>query len=318
MIITILKIVGIVLLVILGILFLILSVVLFVPIRYKVSGNKDAKERPGIEGMISASWLMHIVSAYYEYKDKNTSFVIRIFGIQLRSAEERAERKNRKKTALTSDKAASCSMLEYDDKSGTVKEHTINANGKTHVFIDEHEDTSDISEPIREKENDTSYTQYRDEVHDDTVSDIKKKLEKIAGRVSRIKNRLTGINENIAYYYNALVNDSCNKDVLNLLIKKVKQLLKAIAPRKVKGCVEYGCTDPSNTGRFLAAAAMLYPLYGRSITVIPDFENDVISFELMLKGRIYVFTLIRILLQLYFNKKVKRFIHIMKKENANG
>ena len=47
-------------------------------------------------------------------------------------------------------------------------------------------------------------------------------------------------------------------------------------------------------------------------------EDKILEFDLVLKGRIYIGTLVAVLLKLYFNKKVKRFIHIMKKENANG
>ena len=52
--------------------------------------------------------------------------------------------------------------------------------------------------------------------------------------------------------------------------------------------------------------------------LMPDFDDKILEFDLVLKGRIYIGTLVAVLLKLYFNKKVKRFIHIMKKENANG
>ena len=72
------------------------------------------------------------------------------------------------------------------------------------------------------------------------------------------------------------------------------------------------------TGRVLAAAAIAYPIYSPGLKLRPDFENSVLAFDVSLKGRIYIFVLVKTLIALYFNKKVKRLIRIMKKENSNG
>ena len=81
---TILKIIGIILLVILGLLLTIVLVVLFVPVRYRSEGS-FAKTEEGFkdEVFVRVTWLLHIVSITFKLKDKDADFNIRIFGRQL-------------------------------------------------------------------------------------------------------------------------------------------------------------------------------------------------------------------------------------------
>ena len=48
----------------------------------------------------------------------------------------------------------------------------------------------------------------------------------------------------------------------------------------------------------------------------PDFEETVWEGELSVKGRIRIFFLLRVLWILYFDKDIKRLIHMWKKEEA--
>ena len=106
--------------------------------------------------------------------------------------------------------------------------------------------------------------------------------------------------------------------MIKLLILKLKRLIRAVRPRKVRGHLDYGSTDPSTTGKVLACAAVIYPWYGNNIAIDPDFENERLAFDMDLKGRIYLCVVAKVMLQLYFNRKVKRFIRIMKKENSTN
>jgi len=76
---TILKIIGIVLLCILGLVLLLLLMVLFVPLRYKVK----ASYKDDIYACVKASYLLHIVSFTLKYTDK-LDMKLRILGIPIR------------------------------------------------------------------------------------------------------------------------------------------------------------------------------------------------------------------------------------------
>ena len=73
----ILKTIGIILLAILGILILFVSSVLFVPANYLV----QAKTQEGFKGLAfeaKADWFLHLFTAYYVYKDKQSDWQVRI------------------------------------------------------------------------------------------------------------------------------------------------------------------------------------------------------------------------------------------------
>ena len=365
----ILKIIGITLLAVLGLVVLVVVLILFVPIRYKVTADKGNGEKDPIGATASVSWLLHIVSAVYEYNRTNKGLVIRIFGIKLKSAQEKelARKAGRKKHLFKNkdtegkkikqgkDHGASgtsvpddeeYTIYEYDPEADELKEADLHADtGKDKGIREENVSITDRDESIGKE--DVSITAGDESIRKEDVSitagaegirgeDVRGRREKpaftdrITDMINRIKSKihslfykikniLSNIKEkadDAGYYYNALTNDSRNREVMALLYRKLIRLLKAIRPRKVRGNIDYGSDDPSKTGEFLMRAGILYPLYGRSITINPDFENKILAFDVMLKGRIYLCVVVKILAQLYFNKKVKRFIHILKKENA--
>lgn len=84
---TILKIIGIVLLVILGIMLFLLAVLLFVPVRYSVKGTVD--NNITAEGKIS--WLCSILRYDFTFQEQELNGEVRIFGFRLRKKERVSE-----------------------------------------------------------------------------------------------------------------------------------------------------------------------------------------------------------------------------------
>ena len=80
---TILKIIGIILLVILAILLLLLLVMLFVPLRYRLHARKEMKRDPEADGTMT--WLLHMLRADISYRDGEGIAVIRVFGFRLKT-----------------------------------------------------------------------------------------------------------------------------------------------------------------------------------------------------------------------------------------
>ena len=86
----ILAILGIILLCILGLLILVLLLILFVPIRYKAMGKKDAENQ---EIHVKVSYLLHILSVCYDLYGKESDLRIKIFGIRLKSGKKKKIKK---------------------------------------------------------------------------------------------------------------------------------------------------------------------------------------------------------------------------------
>ena len=84
---TILKIIGIVLLVILGIILFLLAVLLFVPVRYSVKGTVD--NNITAEGKIS--WLCSIFRYDFTFQEQDLNGEVRIFGFRPKKKERVSE-----------------------------------------------------------------------------------------------------------------------------------------------------------------------------------------------------------------------------------
>lgn len=324
----ILKIIGIVLLAILSLILFIILLVLFVPVRYKGYGVKERDEGSLLRAGAGASWLFKILKADYEYGEKARGLTIRVLGIRLRSREEKEEKKKlraerrelKKRTKETSNREsgkgqgngktkAEYTITEYDDTKDVFRESIIDPKG---IPVEDHSDKESAVEDI--------ISHGRDENTGD--KDVKQDLlERIKGLYDKVSGVLKGLRakaEEAEYYIDALSNDASNRQAVELILKKGRSLLKSIRPRQIMGSVDYGAGDPADTGRVLAAAAIAYPLYGPGLKLNPDFEESVLKFDVTLKGRVYIFVLVKTIAALYFNKKVKRLIRIMKKENGNG
>ncbi len=94
--------------------------------------------------------------------------------------------------------------------------------------------------------------------------------------------------------------------------EKLIKLLKHILPRKLNIEARLGFYDPSVTGSILAISGMLYPLINRHIHVYGDFENQCIDINGNFKGRICIFKILIIALQVYFNKNIKKVIKLFR------
>ena len=67
------------------------------------------------------------------------------------------------------------------------------------------------------------------------------------------------------------------------------------------------------TGQVMAILSMLYPIWSYDISLHPDFENKVMAGRIYMRGRIRVFTLIRIAWRVYFNKNLKKVLVMLQK-----
>jgi len=76
---TILKIIGLILVVILGILLLVIAAILWVPFRYRIVASKYEDMKANVK----LSWLCRLIYITFGYDGGKPRFVIRIFGFAL-------------------------------------------------------------------------------------------------------------------------------------------------------------------------------------------------------------------------------------------
>ena len=115
----ILAIIGIILLCLLLLILLVLGFVLFVPIRYNITGRK---EKENIEVLVRAGWLFRLVSVLFAYPDEGANQV-KVLGIPVyrfgKAQEAWEEKKKQKESKKKSQKAKTAESTGTETKTGT-------------------------------------------------------------------------------------------------------------------------------------------------------------------------------------------------------
>lgn len=321
---TILKILGILLLVLVGILLVIILSVLFVPVCYDAQGKKTADE---LYGKAAVSWLFRLVYARFVYEDGKTALEIFLFGIPLLAAKRRLDAwkvERRKRKAEKPDKKPVVKAVEPDRKS-VVKAVETDKKPTVKAIAPDKEPAAEVVEPdgkptvqTGEQEKKTVFKQIVGK-----VAGIWKKIKgffavlwrlpgKIADRIRKIRLTFRGICDKIKQWYTFFQMDD-TREAIRFLKEKGKGLLRHILPRKVRGKVMFGFDDPSLTGQVLALAGAVYPLYKDRLQITPVFDRQVLEGEVKLSGRVFGGYLLWQAWQIYRNREVKvtyrRFQH---------
>lgn len=137
---------------------------------------------------------------------------------------------------------------------------------------------------------------------------IKGFFRKIGNTIKNIKNSFHNIEHMIRKIRNFL-EDEKNKNGIKLAFGSIKKILRHILPHKYYLEAKFGTGDPCSTGQILAGVALIYPIIGEHISVIPDFENEVLEGKLNAKGRIRLISLLIICIKLILNEHCRYLFH---------
>lgn len=325
---TILKIIGIILLILLGLVLLIGSLILFVPIRYQLLLQCDQD----IEVRAVISYLLHFIHVSIGYHEKKPNGKIRILGIpvynffpteeQQKKKEEREKRK-REKDRKKRQKQKTKKKREKKSKKASKQQEVQLPNSK---IAQNKTGTKSV------KYSGSSETISSDGVIDHTGLDQKEEgwLKKVKNTYGKVKVFFQKVVDKVKKLKYTII-DFCNKlrqgkdillwylDVFSRdesisAIKKAKyqlgRLWKHITPREIRGYFRFGFEDPSTTGDVFSKLCMLYPFYANHIIIIPDFENNTFKGELFMKGRIRIATLLHIGWKIIFDKEIRNLYEL--------
>lgn len=271
---TVLKILGLIIAGILALILLILAVVLFVPIRY--SGRASYKKKPDVT--VKISYLLHVLSVKFDFHDGDSKLRIKIFGITLGKKKPKKSKKKKVKKRKNSD----------DINKASVQENNI-------------PEKIEVEEPKKTETPD--YVTYED---DDFGEEKENKTKK--GIFKNLKDKYNNISAKIKNISNE-INDESNKRALRVVLGSAAKVLKHIKPKHHEIMILFGTGDPATTGEFLGVAYSMAFLIGINMTVTPDFEDKIFELDSTFKGRIRLFTLGVIALKAYRNKEFKNALH---------
>ena len=286
---TVLKIIGILLLVILGILLFIVLSVLFVPVCYRAQGQKAGAD---LYGKAAVSWLFRLIYVRVLYAEGKPAFEIYLFGIPLLALKSKLDTWKKKRRGKKARKRKS---------------------GKTNVQPEERPTKKSQSKPketIKEKPAVPSIEASKGKMPD-IASQVVESSDSVGNKIAGLWNKMKNLVSNILHFPGKVMErirkirltfrQFCDKikqwytflqmddtrQAVRFLKGKGRLLIRHVMPRRITGKVLFGFEDPSLTGKILAAASLLCPLYKNKFEIIPVFDRTVLEGEVKLRGRIF-------------------------------
>ena len=337
----ILKVIGIILLCILALLILILSLVLFVPIRYRLKGERRIPDDAPVRARMKVTWLLHLLSVTFSYPEAAYIQVkvlgIRVFSTQEKEESGKTEKKEKKKSGT--DENSKTDRTEEKGESRTKKltqkgsSENVEKKQKDKVQEENTGKAPDRKTGDHNKQKGSPEYDLSVEAQEDTKEDAEneekptligffrklwQKLKNIKYTIKQIYDKIKEIIKNIRYYIAVIQSETFQRAFLTCK-EEAFYLLKSILPRKFTGNFVVGTGDPASTAQILAVHGILYPIIGNHITITPDFENTIITGDFFIKGKITVFKVLKVAITVYFNKDLRKVIRLLKREaKVNG
>ena len=125
-----------------------------------------------------------------------------------------------------------------------------------------------------------------------------KKKEKSGGIMNTVKSVVAMVKE--------------NRPVLNFLFRQLKALLRHILPGSHVINLRLGLDDPALLGELLGAVAVVRAATNLVININPVWDEKAFEADCSFKGRVLLGKVLFIALRVYFNKDVKKIIHMLK------
>lgn len=285
---TILKIIGIILLVLIGLILLAAAVILLVPIRYHGEG---AREEKILSGSVKLTWLLHMISASASLSEDGTKIRVCLFGKTIYPKTKKPPKQSKAK------KMPKQEAPKKSEKSEKPKQQSDTVSKEVATIYEPQKPIPEL--PKKEKS-------ARPDVKS-KFEDIKQKLLAVKEKFIDSKAGIQKIKNKIDYWKNLLTSDPM-KEAMEFLWKKTKGLLHHILPRRMTGRIHFGFEDPSKTGKTLAYFSMLYPFTKENLVTEPEFETEelILEGDIAFRGRIRLGYLVYVALSVVLNKNIRR------------
>lgn len=263
--------------------------ILFCPVRYRLKANKPEEGgKDAIQVNGSVSWLFQGIAFCISYENGKMKTALRILGIPFDKC-KRKKKNNRQKDSFD----------EYKKALPDIK--------------------------VQDQEQEQSKETY---IKKEEIPEIPKKkpglLKKIMGKIKSIPYKIRKIRLTIQKtcvkieWWKSFFSNTRVREAISLFWKDIKKLLRHISPVKVEGIVRFGCEDPSLTGKITALLGMCIPFYKEHVQVIPVFQTDknILEGNIKVKGRIYGIVLLKMAVEIFFDKNIKYVISQWKRKEV--
>ena len=276
---SILKIIGIVLACIVGLVLLLVLLVILVPIRYRFSGEGMNAD---IQAEGKASWLFGLLSASIRFAEKKLLYRVSVAGISLKKGD-----------------------LLNPEKS--VPEETDMEPQILKPQKDKKEEKEAAALEVQNKPEPEAKTEIEKEKEKEDLSD------RIEHFFERLSEKYEGLIKKLEQTEAVLTSK-----VTGRAVKKVKEqlfhILNHIKPKKIAGNINFGLEDPANTAIIYGTIDILaIAMSEGKLSITPEFYQKGISLDMVMQGRILIGYLLVCALRVFFNKDVRRVVRVVRR-----
>lgn len=288
---TILKIIGIVLACIVGLALLLVLLVLFVPVRYQISADG---ENTAVKAHGKVTWLLGVLTAKADYQDLDIAYKLSLIGIKLKegSLKDVPEK------------------LEVSTEEG-ITELEEEQKWEVHQFFG----TEEKKEPPKESELEIEMIDISDAVtkpapgadkKEDFSDKIEKFCEKISSKYEKIRLKLEQTT--------TILTSEVTKRAVKTIKEQLFHILDHIKPKKIKGFLNFGLEDPANTAIIYGTIDILAESISQGKLIItPEFYQKGLTLDLMFSGRIFLGYLALCALKVFFNQNVRKVVKVVRR-----
>lgn len=308
-----------------------LLLVLFAPVTYRISAEKD---EGGFRVSARARWLLGLVRVRCEYPDPGylvarillfTLYKTKIPSEEISNKDGKDESRGRQEqSGIGKDRNKSrkekrqikggefrgrAGKAESADNKGSEKECVP---GKQENLGKEDGRTGAL--PERKAEEGTDKTTAAEDVSKEgaktaAVGDgkILQKFQKIKYTIRSICDKIKEIWDNISYYLELLQEEPTRQFITHVRLRAGK-MLKRIMPRRIRADIRFGTGSPDTTGYLYGVFCMISPRMGSSVTVTPDFEEAVLQGQFDVSGHVTSGILLWNLCRVVLDRRLRHLI----------
>ena len=278
---SILKIIGIVLACIVGLVLLLVLLVLLVPIRYRFSGDGMNAD---IQAEGKASWLFGLLSASIRFAEKKMLYRVSVAGISLKKGD-----------LLNPEKSV---PEETDLEPQILKPQKDKKEEKEAAALE----VQNKPEPEAKTEIEKEKEKGKEDLSDRIEHFFERLSEKYEGLIKKLEQTEAVL----------------TSKVTGRAVKKVKEqlffFLNHIKPKKIAGNINFGLEDPANTAIIYGTIDILaIAMSEGKLIITPEFYQKGISLDMVMQGRILIGYLLVCALRVFFNKDVRRVVRVVRR-----
>ena len=293
MILSVLKIIGIIILIIIGLLIFILGLMLLVPIRYRFEGNYQET----LDGEVYVRWAPAMLKASVYVQNNRPKYIVKLFGgVIMTNTDQKISWIGRKFFSFEED-----TQTEEDDfqEEAEEKESFEKKSGTEKDLKEEISKEQFIEKAVEENRK----VEKKENIHTFILGKIRRILKKWKEKWNIFLKGIKEIGDKkdaLLKIYHSKRFDLAKQDIKAYL----KKAFLIIKPDKLEGFLHFGLEDPAITGKILGILAMILPLYQGFLTINPDFTKSCLDGTLKGKGKIFLFPIVKLAIKVILNKNL--------------